>query len=757
MKTYIETKANGIVSPKSGSSQRALYDHQKRAIANLDIINRNSSYSTLIVLPTGGGKTYTAAVWLLRNAIDRKKKILWIAHRQTLLDQAAETFQSYAYSEVIPSISSFRYRVISGAPEHDRTIDIDKKDDLLIISKDSIGRNLGALDKWLEGEKEIFFIIDEAHHSTAKTYRKVIDYVKGKVSNVKLIGLTATPFRTAESEQGLLAKIYTDGVENGVFIHNDKGITYQISLKELINRQILSQPIIESYNTGEDYARFIGAKDLEMIQRLDILPEDLADDMVNNAARNKFIVEKYVQNKKKYGQTIVFALNVVHAIALCSLFNHYGIKAGYVVSSVKDVTTGVTRSREDNVKVFQEYREGKIQVLVNVNILTEGVDLPKTQSVFLTRPTVSKILMTQMIGRALRGEKAGGTKSAYIVSFIDDGLDKISWSNPETIFEGSNDFADTNSEYEKRDIRLIAILKIEEFAKMLNDSVDTRELEKIPFTQRIPIGMYAFTYLEENGMDISYQVMVYNSTKEAYEQLMDNLPALFKEYGNDEEYLSANKLSEMAEQCRSTFFLGEMIPPYDEKDIINILKYYAQYEAAPTFYTFDDLDKSKIDVCAIAKQIVDQKMDSTIQAEYIRRLWNDGDNNIVRLFFGRIKYFYDQIDKEVLRITAPYIYEDDEDNVVYGRRQFENMSLYEIGRVNPDYEKALRNAAFDKAKTADGQYACASCGNKYPNRIMLQVDHIVPMNRGGKTKIDNLQILCRRCNGEKGDKPEDMQ
>ena len=258
-------------------------------------------------------------------------------------------------------------------------------------------------------------------------------------------------------------------------------------------------------------------------------------------------------------------------------------------------------------------------------------------------------------------------------------------------------------------------------------------------------------------MDISYQVMVYNSTKEAYEQLMDNLPALFKEYGNDEEYLSANKLSEMAEQCRSTFFLGEMIPPYDEKDIINILKYYAQYEAAPTFYTFDDLDKSKIDVCAIAKQIVDQKMDSTIQAEYIRRLWNDGDNNILRLFFGRIKYFYDQIYKEVLRITAPYIYEDDEDNVVYGRRQFENMSLYEIGRVNPDYEKALRNAAFDKAKTADGQYACASCGNKYQNRIMLQVDHIVPMNRGGKTKIDNLQILCRRCNVEKGDKTEDIQ
>ncbi len=55
--------------------------------------------------------------------------------------------------------------------------------------------------------------MDEAHHSTAKTYRRVIDYVKGKVTAVKLIGLTATPFRTAEDEQGLLAKIYSDGIK----------------------------------------------------------------------------------------------------------------------------------------------------------------------------------------------------------------------------------------------------------------------------------------------------------------------------------------------------------------------------------------------------------------------------------------------------------------------------------------------------------------------------------------------------------------
>ena len=754
MNTTVETKANGIVSPKKGSNSRSLYEHQKKAMNNLDIINRNDSYSTLVVLPTGGGKTYTAAIWLLRNAIDNKKKILWIAHRQTLLDQAAETFQRYAYSEIIPSISSFKYRVISGATEHDRMIDIDKKDDVLIVSKDSIGRNLSALDGWLEGEDELYFVVDEAHHSTAKTYRRIIDYVKGKVSHVKLIGLTATPFRTAESEQGLLAKIYTDGIENGLFVHNDKGITYQISLKELINRQILSQPVIECYNTGEDFGSMIGAKDLETIQNLDILPDDLADEMVNNAGRNKFIVETFAKKKEKYGQTIVFALNVAHAIALSALFNKYGIKSGYVVSSVKDAVTGVTRSREDNAAVYEAYRNGELQVLVNVNILTEGVDLPKTQTVFLTRPTVSKILMTQMIGRALRGEKAGGTKKAYIVSFIDNGLDKIAWSNPDSIFEGNNDFADTQTEYEKRDIRLIAISKIEEFAKMLNDTVDTSALEKVPFTQRIPIGMYAFTCLEQNGMDISYQVMVYDSTKKAYAQLMGSLPLLFQGYADNDDLISQETLSKMAEQCRNTFFLGEMIPPYDEKDIIHILKYYDQYESAPAFYSFDDLDKSKIDVCAIAKYIVEQNMDTASQYAYIKQLWDEGDYNILRLFFGRRKYFTDQLNREILRIFDPECFEDDENNVVYGKRQFEDMSLYEIGRVAPEYEKQLRDGAFAKAKTANGMYACAICGKKYPKskRIMLQVDHIKPLNKGGKTTPENLQILCRSCNAEKSDK-----
>ena len=243
--TLIEVKSNGKITAKKGSNIRTPYEHQKNAMECLDVIDKEPSYSTLVVLPTGGGKTYTASLWLLKHAINRHKKILWLAHRQMLLDQAAESFQKYAYAENIPNVSSFTYRIVSGSNSHDRTIDIVESDNLLIASKDSLGRNLPALEKWLGDSKEVYLIIDEAHHSTAKTYRKIIDFVKNHVEDTKIIGLTATPFRTSENEQGLLAKIYTDGVLSGKVAKDNIGITYQIGLKELINRRILSKPIFD--------------------------------------------------------------------------------------------------------------------------------------------------------------------------------------------------------------------------------------------------------------------------------------------------------------------------------------------------------------------------------------------------------------------------------------------------------------------------------------------------------------------------------
>ena len=131
---------------------------------------------------------------------------------------------------------------------------INPKDNLLIVSKDSIRSNLNRLDSWLAGQKEIYLVVDEAHHAPAKTYQRVIKHIKDKVGgNLKIIGLTATPTRTSVKEQPILAETFPDGVKGGQYFNNASqpdrlGMVYKIGLRELIHQQILSAPKFKSKN-----------------------------------------------------------------------------------------------------------------------------------------------------------------------------------------------------------------------------------------------------------------------------------------------------------------------------------------------------------------------------------------------------------------------------------------------------------------------------------------------------------------------------
>lgn len=755
---YVESTSSGQILRKKTQSTRIPYEHQIKAMQCLDKINESPSFATMVVLPTGGGKTYTASVWLLKNAIDKKKKVLWIAHRQMLLDQALDSFSNQAYLTNLPHISSFNFRIVSGAERHGRTIDITANDQLVIASKDSIGRNLKCLDNWLANENELYFVIDEAHHSIAKTYRKIIDHVKELVPNLKIIGLTATPFRTSKKEEGLLSKIFTDGVDlkENYIVYGDLGIAYAINLKELIKRQILSTPIFEHYYTEERYGDDLSVDEWNTIQHFDSIPEKIAQQMVQSKERNNLIVRTYKEKQKEYGQTLVFAVNIAHAIQLKTLFEQAGIKADYIVSSLVDLITLVNLSKENERKI-QDYRDGKLQVLINVNILTEGVDLPQTQTVFLARPTVSTILMTQMVGRALRGVKAGGTPNAYIVSFIDNWNEHIAWVNPESLFEGSNDFFDQDSGKRiKRDMMLITVSKIEEFAKLLSGMAGP--LENVPFMERIPLGMYTFSYEDSNsenqGIDYTCEVMVYNSTEKSYQDFINYLPELFKKYNcTDTDTLPNEILFKMEAECHDKFFKYETIPPYAEEDVLNILKYYDQFAAAPPFYSFDYINKKKLDITQIAKHIINEDMGSKKEKDYIDSLWSNNDENLLRLFFNDKIFFVNQLTLEKNKILYPDLYPPkDPKNITGLPIKLENLTLGEIKRVAPKYEQYLRNTAFEKSKNADGKFQCAHCGVTGDNRLGFEVDHIKPMNKGGKSIPENLQILCRSCNRKKSDK-----
>ena len=748
---FVESTSSGEILRKKTQSTRIAYEHQIKAMQCLDKINENHSFATMVVLPTGGGKTYTASVWLLKNAIDKNKKVLWIAHRQMLLDQALDSFARQAYISNLPHTSSFSFRIVSGAEHHGRTIDIKPDDQLLIASKDSIGRNLNRLDEWLKGEDELYFVIDEAHHSIAKTYRKIIDHVKELVPNLKLIGLTATPFRTSVKEEGLLAKIYSDGVDikKNAAVYGDLGIAYAINLKELIKRQILSTPVFEHYYTEEHYGNDLSIDDWNKIQHFDSIPEKIAKKMISSKERNNLIVKTYKENQQQYGQTLVFAVNIDHAIQLKAIFEKAGIRADYIVSSILDGQLLINLSKENEEKI-EKYRNKELQVLINVNILTEGVDLPQTQTVFLARPTVSTILMTQMVGRALRGVKAGGTAQAYIVSFVDDWDKRIAWVNPESLFEGSNDFFDKEPKARaERDMMLISVSKIEEFAKLLDDTVDTTLIENVPFSQKIPLGMYTFTYTEENGVDHTCEVMVYNSTEKSYNDFINYLPELFKTYNCNNEILPDEILFSMEAECHDRFFQYETIPPYEEEDILDILKYYAQKSIAPQFYSFDYIDKNRLDVAQIAKHIISQKLNRVEEKEYIDNLWNDNDNNILRLFFINRTIFKRHIDIEIDKILEPI---DENANISRSKVKLEDLSLSELMKKAPKYEQYLRDTTFAKSKNAEGKYQCAICGLTGDTRKGFEVDHIKPMNQGGKSIPENLQILCRSCNRKKSDK-----
>jgi superfamily II DNA or RNA helicase len=213
-------------------------------------------------------------------------------------------------------------------------------------------------------------------------------------------------------------------------------------------------------------------KDIKAIENFDKLPKDVAERIAMSSIRNKRIVDHYVENREKYKPLLIFAVDIQHAIALNGLFKARKINSDFVVSKIVDANTGVTISVKENSEKIKRFRRGELEVLINVEMLTEGVDLPNVQTVFLTRPTTSTILMTQMIGRALRGQKAGGTEEAYVVSFIDNWEDKINWVNPEKLhIEDDAELIDPHIQTTKKIARLISIEKIEEFARLMDNSI----------------------------------------------------------------------------------------------------------------------------------------------------------------------------------------------------------------------------------------------------------------------------------------------
>ncbi|MFR1167423.1 MAG: DEAD/DEAH box helicase family protein [Adlercreutzia equolifaciens] len=166
---------------------------------------------------------------------------------------------------------------------------------MLIASKDSLRGKPEKVKSWLAGEEEVFLVVDEAHHATAKTYRTLIDLIKGYVPHVKIIGLTATPFRTLEAEKGLLSTIFKDGIIDGRVVQGQSGIAFQVGLQDLIGRQILSRPVMDMYERASCTATRWERRSWRPCSA-GLHSEKIAQQMVDSRNRNKLIVQTYVND-----------------------------------------------------------------------------------------------------------------------------------------------------------------------------------------------------------------------------------------------------------------------------------------------------------------------------------------------------------------------------------------------------------------------------------------------------------------------------
>jgi superfamily II DNA or RNA helicase len=350
----------------------------------------------LLVLPTGGGKTSVTARWLLRHCVSEGKRVLWLAHRHSLLIQAFDDFARQAH--LATPLKQLGLIMVGGQMKS--WSNVEGSHQVVFSTMQTTGRvgNLGYVEQmWTDSPQGMVIVIDEAHHAAAPSYWRIATQLKGK-ARVQWLGLTATPVRTQADDEARLWSMF------------DREIIHQVDVKDLIEQEILANPHYSTHKTDINFEKDFTAEDLKHLEKYGELGAKVLERVGQHSGRNRFIVQHYIDNQAKYGKTIVFATNILHARTLHEEFSRRGVSVDYV-----DHHRG-----KENAQIMKSFREKTIpKVLINVEMLTEGFDAPDTQTVFIARPTNSESLVSQMAGRALRGLKAKGTKDAYLVTFVD--------------------------------------------------------------------------------------------------------------------------------------------------------------------------------------------------------------------------------------------------------------------------------------------------------------------------------------------------
>ena len=295
----------------------------------------------------GGGKTHIAAE-IVKKAVDKGNRVWFIVDNLELVEQTITVFENHGLD----------VGVIQG--QHEKT---DYRKEVQIVTAQTVTRRWHIIDKMREYHPT-FFLIDEAH-CQYKAHREI----KGMFNDKPIIGLSATPWADG------MSKIYSNLVIGAT------------------TRQLISEGYLCGYEAfAPSTPDMKGAK----VQAGDYKPDEL-----EKRVNNKKIVGSVVDTWLRLGgnrQTICFGVNVAHSKAITEGFKSRGVVAAHV--------DGYT-NKEEREEIINDFKDGKINIISSVGVLTKGFDAPGATCLIIARPTKSLMLHIQMIGRVLRKSPCG--------------------------------------------------------------------------------------------------------------------------------------------------------------------------------------------------------------------------------------------------------------------------------------------------------------------------------------------------------------
>lgn len=389
----------------------------------------NSFFNVMLQLPTGTGKTvlFTSIIRDLANV--KGSQILILAHRKELIDQISEHLNLYDIDHGI--ISSGRKRCLN------------KMVQVASVQTLTHDNNIDLLDEI----NPKFIIIDEAHHSLAESYTKFWK----KCGDCWKLGVTATPYRLNNKSFRSHFDALVKSMEIDDFINQGYLAKYDYMVDNPNSN--LSQTIksIKEKSSTGDYKTATLLRELNVPQHI-----------------QRLIVcyEQYVKGQKG----IVYAINKEHAQNICDAYQLVGVKAVYIDSDTP---------KTERSEIVREFKSGLVQVMVNVDIFSEGFDCPDTEFIQLARPTWSLAKYLQQVGRGLRP-----CKSKQETVILDNSRMFVKFGLPSEgrlwlwHFNGDplvkNEYKQENEEYE-RQLNLVCSFSNEMMVKIDHETIELAE------------------------------------------------------------------------------------------------------------------------------------------------------------------------------------------------------------------------------------------------------------------------------------------